>query len=43
MPLDVMGRTRATLMRTASYSYGLEKLDVTELACVVIGIDYWKF
>ena len=42
MPLDVLGRTRATLTHSASYSCP-GKARVILVVCVVMGIDLWNY
>ena len=42
MPLDVLGRTRATLTHSASMSW-LGRVWVISLVCVVLGIDLWNY
>jgi hypothetical protein len=42
MPLDVLGRTRATLMHSTSLFLGREAWGIL-LTCIVIGIDYCNY
>ena len=39
MPLDVLGRTRATLIETASFSLLGRRVRATPPASIVLGID----
>jgi hypothetical protein len=41
MPLDVLGRTRATLMQTTSPSWPVGQGNLRN--CIVMGIDYCNY
>ena len=43
MPLDVLGRTRATLTHTASTILSPRRQRGNLAICVVMGIDLWNY